>query len=256
MKKQMLFKYKSITTIEQLKWFIDSIKNNYIYFPDYKQLNDPLESSGYVIELTGYSGKNMMLALDVEDNIVAQKRQEYRILSLTDNCFSPSMWAHYTNGYNGVCIGYWKDESFLSARKITYINKSIMANSTGELGCIDYSKLDDEVYESFFYKHSDWTYENEWRIIAKQKQQYYEYTSDALACIIIGDKLDRKIMNAILNSISVPIYVSKTGYRSFGVNLLPYSYRIEMDGANPPYIRTIEELIEDIIKKHNKSLLY
>ena len=38
-----LFKYKSISSLEDVERFLDIIKNNRIYYPTYKQLNDPLE---------------------------------------------------------------------------------------------------------------------------------------------------------------------------------------------------------------------
>ena len=62
MNNEILFKYKPISSVDQLARIIDSINNNQIFFPDYKKLNDPLESSGYVIELSGYMGKGLILA--------------------------------------------------------------------------------------------------------------------------------------------------------------------------------------------------
>lgn len=248
MNNEILFKYKPISSVDQLARIIDSINNNQIFFPDYKKLNDPLESSGYVIELSGYMGKGLILAADEEDKLVSNKRHEYKILSLTENCFSPSMWAHYTNDYHGICIGYWKNKAFSSARKITYIEKAKAAISTGEMGFIDDSKIEEEVYESFFYKHSDWSYEKEWRIISKQEDDFFHYEPNDLACIIMGEKLSNEIRNMIIKSIDiqVPIYHCKVGYRSFGINLLPISYNIVLDGSIPPFIRTQEELIQDI----------
>ena len=70
MNNEILFKYKPISSVDQLARIIDSINNNQIFFPDYKKLNDPLESSGYVIELSGYMGKGLILAADEEDKLV------------------------------------------------------------------------------------------------------------------------------------------------------------------------------------------
>lgn len=41
-----LFKYKSISGLEDVERFLDIIKNNRIYYPSYKQLNDPLLAAG------------------------------------------------------------------------------------------------------------------------------------------------------------------------------------------------------------------
>ncbi|EXM41028.1 hypothetical protein RASY3_02885 [Ruminococcus albus SY3] len=251
MSTQLLFKYKPINSTDQLVRIIDSINNNRLFFPGYKKLNDPLESSGYVIELSGYAGRGMILAVDDEDRFVAERRQQYKILSLTENCFSPSMWAHYTSEYNGICIGYWRKESFSSARKLTYINEAVHAKTANYMGFVDEDNLDQEVYESFFYKHSDWSYEKEWRIVSKQDDKFLNYSSNDLACIIFGENLSNEIRSIIINNLKVhvPMYYTKTGYRSFGINLLPISYVLNIDGSTPPFIRNADELIDDINKK-------
>ena len=132
MNPELLFKFRSVTTIDQLSRVIDSIDNNRIYFPNYKQLNDPLESSGYIVEVSGYAGKGFKQSVDEEDNVVCQIRSGYKILSLSENCFSPSMWAHYTQEYKGICIGYRMDGEFSAARKIEYLAKARPANFTNE----------------------------------------------------------------------------------------------------------------------------
>lgn len=245
---KILFKYRPIDTVEQLIRILDSINNSRIYFPTYKQLNDPLESSGYVIELSGYAGHGMHLAADEEDMVIRAKRQEYRILSLTETCFSPSMWAHYTNDYKGICIGYWQNEAFSSARQLNYIYEHQMAKSSDKMGFVDTDNLDQEVYESFFYKHTDWDYEKEWRIVSRQEDEFLKYDFNDLACIIFGENMDKEMRDYLANNINikVPMYYSKTGYRSFGINLLPLGHEFSIDGREPPFIRNIDSLIEDI----------
>lgn len=248
MEPKILFKYRPVDTVEQLIHTLDSINNNRMIFPTYKKLNDPLESSGYIVELSGYAGKGIHQAADEEDIYVSAKREEYRILSLTEDCFSPSMWAHYTNGYSGVCIGYWRNKAFSFARQLKYIQKPQKAKSTNELDSIDLESLDEEVYESFFYKHTDWYYEKEWRIVRRQEDCFFNYDSDNLACIIFGEKMIPEVRELIVNNIkvNVPMYYSKTGYRSFSIKLLPLSYRIELNGSFPPFISDINMLVENI----------
>ncbi len=243
---ELFFKFRNLSTAKQLAHAIDSINNNRIYIPDYKGLNDPLESSGYIIELSGYAGKSMTMCVDEEDMFVRQEREKYRILSITDNCFSPSMWAHYTNGFNGLCIGYWNRGVFSEAKSVKYIGEAICASDSF---VDDTEELEKEVYQSFFYKHSDWSYENEWRIVKKQEEKYLNYSGNEIACIIFGGNLSQDIIDSIVKGINknVVMYRTKIGYRTFGINLLPYDYKIEMTGEEPPFIRNIEELMNQII---------
>ena len=51
-----LFKYKSISGLEDVERFLDIIKNNRIYYPTYKQPNDPLEAARFNINIPGWGG--------------------------------------------------------------------------------------------------------------------------------------------------------------------------------------------------------
>ena len=60
-----LFKYKSISSLEDVERFLDIIKNNRIYYPTYKQLNDPLEGAEYNTNNPGWAGIGIHRATDV-----------------------------------------------------------------------------------------------------------------------------------------------------------------------------------------------
>ena len=244
----ILFKFRPITTVKQLTRLIDSLNYNRIFFPDYKKLNDPLESSGYAINTPGLMGDGARQDADEENPIIKNLREQFKILSLTENCFSPCMWAHYTYENNGVCIGYWKKDVIAEAQKIKYVDQAVSTPNDSEYGTTDQSVLNNEVYNSFFYKHSDWSYEKEWRIVKEQEDSYLNYSEDVLACIIFGQNLSQDIREIIIKSINkkVPMFYTKTGYRSFGINLLPIAFEIVITGPKPPFIRNIDELKEAI----------
>lgn len=61
-----LFKYKSISSLEDVGRFLDIIRNNRIYYPTYKQLNDPLEGAGFNINIPGPAGISIHRAADAE----------------------------------------------------------------------------------------------------------------------------------------------------------------------------------------------
>lgn len=245
MEPKIFFKFRPVSTAEQLARLIHSLNSNTIYFPDYKKLNDPLESAVYMVEAGGYAGCSLTRAADDEDIVIADIKQHYRILSLTDTCFSPSMWAHYANEHKGICIGYWNQGIFSTAQKIDYLPSPIPAESTKEDGNIDYEKIETEIRTSFLYKHSDWDHENEWRIVEKQDDCYLHYEPRDLACIIFGENMNNDIVKCIISSIDHKSALFKTniGYRTVGINLLPYDYEIHKDGSYPPFIRTIDGLI-------------
>lgn len=248
---ELLFKFRPLVTLNHLSRLIESLNDNSLYFPTYEKLNDPLESSGYIIELSGYMGRSIFVQSDDEDYIVKAQRAKMRILSLSEYCFSPSMWAYYANEFNGVCIGYWKKHEFLNAKKITYITQSVPAKMANHSGEIDSSEiLSKEVYNSFFYKHKDWEHEGEWRIVRNQEESYFKYSPECLSCIIIGHKVNDVIRDAIVSRFkNVPIYKTKVRYRSFGISFLPIDYEIKLDGTPPPFISNNDELLQDLSKR-------
>lgn len=252
---KMFFKFRSINTKDDIIRFMDIINNNRLFFPKYNQLNDPLEGSGYSINLGGYAGCGISLAADREDKFLKEEKEKYRILSLSDNCFSPQLWAHYANTYSGLCIGFWTNKSFINARGISYINESILAENTNEYGFVD--NWQNAVKESFFYKHYGWAYEREFRIVEKSEQNYFYFNSSELACIIIGNNMNNDCQRFIQDNIrsDIPIYISYPGFRTFRINLINIDYSEIGLGEKIQFIYTIDNLVDDIKKRRaNKKL--
>ena len=69
-----LFKYKSISSLEDVERFLDIIRNNRIYYPTYKQLNDPLEGAGFNINIPGWAGISIHRAADVELPLIEKEK--------------------------------------------------------------------------------------------------------------------------------------------------------------------------------------
>ena len=250
---EILFKFKPMNTTEDLIRFIRMIRKNQIYYPTYKELNDPLESCGYIVEESGYAGKSICQSADMEDKFVKREKLKYRVLSLTEDCFSPCMWTHYTNEYKGVCIGYWRKNNnvFSNAKPLSYIQDSIVSVKANGYGIVNDEDLDEELRNSFFYKNMDWKYEKEWRIVSSQKGEFFQYKQNDVACIIFGNQLDDILIQIIKDELekkysNIHMYRVCIGYRSFGINILPLSYEIKYDGSDTPFIHSVDELIKDI----------
>ncbi|MBD5631732.1 MAG: DUF2971 domain-containing protein [Clostridia bacterium] len=252
---KILFKYLPITTREQLSFRLDTLKNNHIFFPNYNQLNDPLEGSGYDVEPSGYAGISIFKNVDDEDHEIARIRRQHKILSLSGTCFSPSMWAHYTDNFHGICIGYWTDGAFSEAKKIDYISERKVSEYTNERGYVDEENIKSEVYKSFFYKHTDWIYENEYRIVQETEKIFFEYKSEDLACIILGTNLEEIICSFLVQDLpsNSRVYRAKIGYRSFKIDLYPFEESIRRDGSTIQYIQDTTTLTNKLLEQ-KKSL--
>lgn len=113
---------------------------------------------------------------DFENGSIAQSAHErfhkllqnYGILSLADNCQSSAMWSHYAEVHSGVCVGFnpamplfhrGKSAGILSLRKVVYCEDRVPL-AIGDSSVPVPNDL-------FFRKSSDWSYEKEWRVVAR-----------------------------------------------------------------------------------------
>lgn len=188
---------------------------------------------------------------DDEDMAIANIRRQYKILSLSETCFSPSMWAHYADNFYGICIGYWTDGVFSEAQKMKYDSEPQMSEATNEYGFVDDDKVESEVFKSFFYKHTDWEYEKEYRVVRETEETFFDYKPEDLACIILGANLENDICSFLVQGLSPNVYIyrAKVGYRSFKIDLYPFGSYIKDDGSEMQYIRDITEFTNKLLEK-------
>lgn len=223
---KLLFKYKSIALAKDFARIYDCIKLNYLYFPTVEKLNDSLEGIGTKILL-----KNT-------EQFESEKKNEYHVLALSENCFSPVMWTHYSSNRSGVCLGFFKgnpldstnDSAFRDARRVYYVDKRSAFSSDEEMA----------VERDLFYKNSDWSYEKEWRIVKKTDENEFRYHESDLACAIFGEKADR-VLKECIRTINPKL-------RFYEVHYDAQHYCLYLSN-NTAKLYTIQELYDDIVSK-------
>lgn len=90
----LIFKYRSLYSSIELTRTIDILQNHRLFMSPSKYLNDPFEGGN-----VDYLPKDTIDLFEVE-------KKKCRILSLSENCFSAPLWAHYASNCTGVCIGF------------------------------------------------------------------------------------------------------------------------------------------------------
>lgn len=236
---KLVFKYKSVNTTKELLHIIDILKNQRLYFPDRTKLNDPLEGKAIGIS-PGYAGSWRYSMYDEEDPVVESVLEKYRVLSLSEDGFSPQLWAHYGGVYSGVCFGYKTHASFSGVRPVQYTTEL----KDAVYDCTPASQYD----EHFLYKHWGWGYEKEWRIIERTDDSYFSYKSEDLACVIVGSKMKSELLEMIHEYVprNIPILKASPGYHSFSVKMEPLNQNHSYDGSVEGIIYSTEELLQYI----------
>lgn len=148
------------------------------------------------------------------------------------------MWAHYANNYTGICLCF-KSEVFKgNVRPVKYLDEPIQ-------GSIKES-LEEQVYQGFFLKNTQWSYEHEYRIVSSNTEDsYWDYSND-LVGIIIGHNTSPIIKEGLVSRYKnrgIKFMKTHVGYVSNQVKLLPVNYEIIYDGAEPEFISNIDEYL-------------
>lgn len=151
---------------------LDSLMNQYFYFPEKKQLNDPIEMPGIP-----NIGKDFFID------------SGYRICSLSQNDNSMLMWSHYTENHQGIMVEYQFGTGLpvgVGLGDVKYANEVRR-----------YKEQDKYVFNQFLLtKNKEWSYEKEVRLMAykmdKVHYSKYEYPNP-----------NRKVINAQVVSITL-----------------------------------------------------
>jgi hypothetical protein len=97
------------------------------------------------------------------EEIVENIRRDYRILCLATNPLEHLLWSHYADSHRGICLIFDATAPPLDAA---------MAVDYGEtFPTIDLSSTDDALTGTLLSKASFWKYENEYRLVARERRE-------------------------------------------------------------------------------------
>lgn len=246
----LFFKFLSLRNQEHLERVGDIIKNHHIYWPTKYELNDPMEGSFTRVRLA-YAGVSIADAVEPENPYLIEMRKQYRILSLSESCFVPQLWAYYADNYSGICLCYYANGKFASAEKVEY-------KSSDERSCCDEDEYTDKrIRSDFMIKEQGWQHEKEWRIVEKSESEYFDYDRADLAAVIFGPTIykmhdwkafcEKSIMQCLPENLPVfRVYIRTAGLQ---LCLLENDAFIPTDGSQPPFIYNADELYNRIRAK-------
>lgn len=197
-----LFRYRRIDkkTIDRE---LEAIEQGHIFCAGHTALNDPMEGGHRLSAILSKSRSSQA----VKDK-VAQSVESIGIASFSEIKNHETMWAHYANNFEGICISY-KTLPLISGLssdidivKMNYSEEPPVLLRNSETPEVR-AKL------SLSYKTLRWSQEREWRIFApKQGKQKYGKTS-TVSAVYIGARIeekDRKQIIRRMRAIKIPVY--------------------------------------------------
>lgn len=209
----ILYKYVSFKTA------LEIVEHNSIAFSCIEDLNDPFECTAL-----GFSDGEMSASL-ITNAYRNRFSRNYALLSLTREPLNALMWAHYGDSHQGIAIGIDVEKAGLTCTQSSIIpvqygeviytaskpKSSSFESSTEELMNIgkDTTGFNSDFYNTtkraFLYKSSEWSYEEEVRVVKRLVDSPYDYHSGGGEFSnISGDWIQKN-----LQSLGRPIYCLK-----------------------------------------------
>ena len=140
----------------------------------------------------------------------------WKLYCLTPFPDSTLMWSHYADNHKGICLEFSTDHSlFGSAQEVQYLSSYPRWNPQG-LTDITRPHL-------LLTKSSDWSYENEYRIIGlgegvssplaghalELKGQFLNIPTGALQSVIVGCEADFKTVGNVVRSLAPSVKIKR-----------------------------------------------
>ncbi|MEI0524603.1 DUF2971 domain-containing protein [Brachyspira murdochii] len=195
----LLYKYKQID-INLLKLISNNNdKVNNIRLSDFNYFNDPADP---LIKLNKKAFK-----------IIEEYINNIRICSLSSTYDNFLMWSHYSNEHKGICIAY--DVSNINKyhntifKKVRYTSNIIFGDYEHVLD--NYSLILESRFISLFYlKHKNWKYENEYRIISYNTEEYIYLPIKAIYFGMDASDEDIKLIKSLVKDDTIKFYKMKS----------------------------------------------
>ena len=242
LKDKILFRYRPLLTETDVQRAVDILENYRLYSVPINKLNDPLEGLSVQPNFNP-AVNNEYGIIDKADPIMRDLLNKYRIISLCNNCMLHPMWAHYGDNYNGICIGFWRESNIAKqAHKVEYAGDVI----TDEHIAKD-TTLGEMVMQALCRKHSDWSYEQEWRLILYgDENSYFKINIEDIACIVVGSSnINKEFLDFIINKFygKIPILKVITSVIDYRLKLVPIRYELQTEGMPMIAMGNMDELV-------------
>lgn len=177
-----LYRYRSIETTRQFERELDALRNNYLWFSNFEDLNDPMEglfrSSRALRAHPDYSR--------VLDDILNRKLS-IGICSFSEVYNHELMWAHYANQFRGICVAYNVTKMLHALPTRTRLVR-LFYNEEEPMLLRNATRDRNAAMSVLSNKNHRWLYEREWRALSFQ-QGHIDLTTECIARVYFGSRI-------------------------------------------------------------------
>lgn len=154
-----LYRYRNVSSKERLEREIEAISENYLWFSQFEELNDPMEGI-FGISATAASAPD---GPQIPTEVQTMMRQT-GVCCFSDTYENDLMWIHYAGDYRGICVKYSTHDlgDGLTDVRAVRMQYDIQAPI---LRTAEAAHRQQAAIKALSSKKSDWYYEREWRLL-------------------------------------------------------------------------------------------
>ena len=181
-KPRFLYRYRPIKNLHRE---VEAIERKYIVCSTYKGMNDPMEGL--------YRATRRVCERDDYDSLVREIRNEKLGLGIASFCEAwdnELMWAHYAEGFRGICVAYSMARLIECLPPGFTLARVVYNDRPYDLDLADQRDRADRARAVLSTKNSRWAYEREWRLFSPCSGEAY-YRADAVAHVYLGARFPR-----------------------------------------------------------------
>ena len=220
-----LFRYRPISSKswpDLLERELDAVKNSYLWFSSFSDLNDPMEGHiEHSIDEISAQLKPLDSSGKLNDALrpLLEMKDSMTVCSLSSSWKNGMMWSLYANEHQGICVEYtprpimeWMVEA-LPLLKVVYSETPphIFENIKDLLSFNNPQKDEELTQKMLANKSLSWQNEYEYRFIRPYSGKFYHHKS-AIKSIILGAKHDNNVRYKVLScakKVAIPVYETK-----------------------------------------------
>lgn len=149
------------------------------------------------------------------------------------------MWSHYSSGGSGMCLEFRTDhEMFEKAEKVTYSKAPPALDPLAILASLSRDEQPAWIADMYCTKPDDWRYEEEWRVIHREKGTAYTYPKELLKAVYFGPKcamhfIEIACLTLLGQNRDVEFWRGAIGHTEYKVSFERFTYTTFADIPKP-----------------------
>lgn len=195
-----LYRYRSLRKLgedresradrDRLNRELSAIERGRIYCGTFDYMNDPMEGFYRPNAHLKDQASNRKLS----DRVLSEKLG-LGVASLSETWDNELMWAHYADGFRGICVAY-KVSPLLGGLDDQFAFSRVSYGDKPHYLSLQSMRDEDRARAILSTKSLKWAYEREWRLFAPQPG-FAEHGPGVVATVYLGMRMDESDQEAI-----------------------------------------------------------